>query len=1562
MDTQVPLSASRRNRVKGFFDNALHKIHRIKIAFALWSRDPRSSRGSSIPPEIIDTIAPSTVSPVEHTSFVTANQPTHPPTTSHDPCLQDRIEHLAWPSSNTPGANAVNTPGLSPSSSGAAITNSGPCRPGVWGRLEVALETLERSTRAIPPLHSVARAILDFMEIFESGAATNDGTYETLAGELDAVANTLNRYAIELGSEPASRDIVQIAESIQHCTTHINQLERDRRRKLFNPARDRVDVPNFCPKIESLSRELQDDLIRDLGHVEEAIYNSDLAMQLRRHGCIPETRTEVQDRFKTWARDPTEKFLWMNGMPGTGKTAISYSICEWLQQEQLLGASYFCTPVISACGSLRRLIPTIAYQLASSQAAFQSALCKSLEEFGNSSSLEPHLQFEWLLVKPLQEAKGRISSDLVIVIDGLDECEDDYSIKQVLEQLPEVIMKSMSEAGHAPRAICIHDIDPSLVRADIKKYLAESLKDLPQPPTAEQVEQLVRLSGNWFECAATIVKYVRHMEGDPTARLQTVLVVDSSTRAEAGISKTYEPLYKLYSTALEKVLKKNPTKGEMEDLQLVLWTVVCVKGPMTIKTLVGIVGIEENRVKRSFNWLHSVLHVPKSDDKHINILHTSFSDFIRNPPHPTAFHCQERSHHQFLAARFFKIMELQLKLNICRLETSFIADDDIFELERRVAENISPELFYACQYWSFHLQRINLSELEHNDAQELEDMLSRFLSTQLLPWMEILNLRKCIDIGVAVLSSARSWLLENNAWANIQQNLIDALDFFTWFASNSCSISTPHIYLSALPSYRRSNSVYRNYWPLTRRLLDITRSAVKRSQDALAEWPAGGPVSSLTCSLDGTMIVSGSCDGTVQLWDTHTGMVLGPPTKTHKTSVLSMKFSRDGMRLASGSSDHTICLYDVTTTGIEINHTLIGHQAPIFALEFTSDGACIASGSGDGTVRLWNPETGVSIGEPLRGELKIQSIAFSSDDSHVIALGTRTTATKGVRKFEAIIQTWDLWAPTHPSTVQSLSGHHGAILSADLSPDGTRIVTAGSDHKIRIWQADTGTPIGQAFKAHRGEVLAVKFSFGGSRIISGSVDGTIRVWDVHTGFAIGEPFEGHSGAVGTIVPIPGDTRIVSGSDDATIRVWDAGPPTHSDSICSVTFSPNGDLVFSGSEDKTMRVWDVRTGNLVGMSIYNDAILAVAWSPDNKHYATGSRDATIRVGDIHPGPRFGESSVCRKHDKAVQSIAFSADGTLLVTGSEDRSVKAWDPSERPPRVVDESFAKHIGPVTAVALGRRDDAHLVVSGSGDTTIGLHCTSIPTQSESLRTESEFRFPGHEKSILSVACSSSGDCIVSGSYDQTIRVWHRRPGARSIEPICGHSKAVRSVALFELPNDIRIIASGSDDTTVRLWNADTGGEIDILKGHTEPVWSVAFSRDGKYIVSGSKNGEIRMWDIESRWPPAAVNAGPGSVSPQPDDGRRQPPKDNDAGRMSSWTFHGDGWIKEGNRLLFWVPKVHHNHLNRLFNMSGGPCSLTISKDFSYGIESWDLAVGEDWTSCFNAGQQPWLNPVTFI
>ncbi len=145
----------------------------------------------------------------------------------------------------------------------------------------------------------------------------------------------------------------------------------------------------------------------------------------------------------------------------------------------------------------------------------------------------------------------------------------------------------------------------------------------------------------------------------------------------------------------------------------------------------------------------------------------------------------------------------------------------------------------------------------------------------------------------------------------------------------------------------------------------------------------------------------------------------------------------------------------------------------------------------------------------------------------------------------------------------------------------------------------------------------------------------------------------------------------------------------------------------------------------------------------------------------------------------------------------------------------------------------DGNTIVSGSDDETIKVWDLATGTKKRTLT--------GHIDWVNSVAISPNGRTMVSGSCDETIKVWDLATGTKK-RTLTGHTDWVNSVAISP---DGRTMVSGSCDETIKIWDLATGTEKRTLSGHTDEVNSVAISPDGRTIVSGSQDKTIKVWQV---------------------------------------------------------------------------------------------------------------------
>ncbi|KAL5040787.1 hypothetical protein BDW71DRAFT_212785 [Aspergillus fruticulosus] len=161
---------------------------------------------------------------------------------------------------------------------------------------------------------------------------------------------------------------------------------------------------------------------------------------------------------------------------------------------------------------------------------------------------------------------------------------------------------------------------------------------------------------------------------------------------------------------------------------------------------------------------------------------------------------------------------------------------------------------------------------------------------------------------------------------------------------------------------------------------------------------------------------------------------------------------------------------------------------------------------------------------------------------------------------------------------------------------------------------------------------------------------------------------------------------------------------------------------------------------------------------------------------------------------------------------------------------QTLEGHSDAVLSVAFST--DGRLLASGSSDRTIKLWDPTTGSLQHTLE--------GHSDAVWSVAFSTDGQLLASGSGDRTIKLWDPATGSLQ-HTLEGHSSSVESVAFSW---DGRLLASGCDDKTIKLWDPATGSLQHTLEGHDSVVYSVVFSRDGQLLASGSYDKTIRLWD----------------------------------------------------------------------------------------------------------------------
>lgn len=210
----------------------------------------------------------------------------------------------------------------------------------------------------------------------------------------------------------------------------------------------------------------------------------------------------------------------------------------------------------------------------------------------------------------------------------------------------------------------------------------------------------------------------------------------------------------------------------------------------------------------------------------------------------------------------------------------------------------------------------------------------------------------------------------------------------------------------------------------------------------------------------------------------------------------------------------------------------------------------------------------------------------------------------------------------------------------------------------------------------------------------------------------------------------------------------------------------------------------------------------------------------------------ENILSRSFNATVRTVKFSSDGIYLAAGSDDHSLHIWKTYDDGQTYVQMFNIKaHKREIKAIAFS--PDGQVLVSAGEDEVVKFWNPQTGTLLYTLPRN-------HKHGIFSLAFRQDG-LLVSGSWDKCINLWdsHQRATKRTLR---GHKNPVWSLAFSP---DGHILASGADDKTVRLWCPDTGELINVLEGHKHGVYALAFSPDGRILATGSWDQTIRLWDV---------------------------------------------------------------------------------------------------------------------
>ncbi|MDZ8106238.1 MAG: hypothetical protein RM338_11540 [Nostoc sp. DedQUE12a] len=657
-------------------------------------------------------------------------------------------------------------------------------------------------------------------------------------------------------------------------------------------------------------------------------------------------------------------------------------------------------------------------------------------------------------------------------------------------------------------------------------------------------------------------------------------------------------------------------------------------------------------------------------------------------------------------------------------------------------------------------------------------------------------------------------------------------------------------------------------------------------------------VTSVSFSLDGKMLVSGSADGVVIIWNRNGKKIKN--FKAHENKITSLGFSPNSQKILSASEDKTLKLW--TLEGKEIA-TFKGHGEEITTFSFSHDGQKVISASKDKTLKLWNLD-GKEIKTFTGHTQSISSVSFSPDDKIIASIST----SQGTSQEDKIMKLWTIdgkeiktlndagdsvsFSPNNQhiflkndryiilrrrdgsfiksfdySYYYSFRTNRGFIFSSAVidttnqnlvfSRDGQTIYLSNFSQNFlnaSILQINTGNKLNFDLAGHRNTITSVSFSSDSKMVASGSEDKTIKLWSLEkTNF---HTFNEDFLVVNNQVSFSPNSQIVTSINNdnnevkllqrnGTLKTTLPGNNSH------IIFSDNNKLI-SGSELKTLQLWH-QDGTF--FKTHQGEFSDGNFSPDNRTVALIKNDNTVEISSTDSK----QIKILKGHKSRVFQISFSQNGETIATASDDKIVKIW---QRDGKLI--TTLNNLNQVSQISFS--PNGKTIVIFSEDKTIqlwgidGKFITSLNGDIENLAfsrnsetlaildSDNTIKFLGKDGKLIK-SLKSDREMSVSFSPDGEIIVIHGRlqNNAQKIVELWSmdgtfltnlqNKDKSSNITDIRFTPDSQIIFGYGDSYKLYFWKRD-GSVMSTFDKNVH-----GFSPDYQTLVTFEGNEKIKLW-----------------------------------------------------------------------------------------------------------------------
>ncbi|KAM3450843.1 hypothetical protein MY3296_005800 [Beauveria thailandica] len=1101
--------------------------------------------------------------------------------------------------------------------------------------------------------------------------------------------------------------------------------------------------------------------------------------------------------------------LWLTGPAGTGKSTVSLTVADEYAKDRRLAASYFFSRARQGAGEILQFLPTIASQLAQNFAAYKSILRDALIDMSGETLAKKSLQTQFdILFRGLlkQQDIGSVNEECqLVVVDALDECKQQTSLREVVHLLAElanlkfirlrIFITSRDDTNISAaflqlqenkyKSLDLHkdfsdestkDIRCYLTNVFDKTNLAMKTKDPKLLLRDQDLATIIDLATNPFPLfiyASTFHRFLQISSPRRTPRSQLDRWLQNPDRLVPQLTQLYlqvlREAFKPPSDEQDYFTDAETLEIEMMNGKNIITAVVLAAEPLSPSHLACLLRMELHIVTGWLQQLRAVLSAPDDLNVPIHLLHKSFSDFLLHDKDPASqeFHIATHAGHTLLAEACLERMRNDgLRRDICGLKKpGFYAMDVETTL---IAECIPGDLAYASRHWLHH---VNMAEQQ---LQNLAD-ICEFIEVHLLHWLEALSLLGSIANAIletSVLAAATATVNSSEA------DLIRDARRFVLAHATAIKLAPLQAYISALIFSPRQS---------------LVKKAHKREHPNYAKLLSGNG-----------RVLAVATEGYAKLYDTTTWDCI-LEYRFEDICPCGFAISYDGNRLAFVSTlMNDIQVWDWATRTLV--HTFPCHTSYLTPLQFFDNDTKLACMTEDGGMELRL----VSSGAVLKAIGPRQLIArwWNSDneqdatpylfchDQLSDVLAGRFWSHHDQDDDVAFSAQTGLLARVQGSSLELYDNLTGKRLKAATIPAadyGTRSSICFFDHDNRIlqflpsgpmniWDTETLTVVQTIEAPHNRATRCFPLDGQDQFLTFDGEKKRIYIWDV-ADLRKSHKVHNQQPSIDYLACVSSASWLITLSTDGrNMQVWDtkkaiclrtirirAKSPHHElyspDQMRRRTLvSGNGKVVLLGASNHEIQVWSITTGACI--RVFQDEekrISPVALSPDGQRFALDTENSQhfhVYGLDSNVPMRVKKETKCTFSDKVSSFQAlFSPESAIFayVVGNEIY-LTDMDTTER------SSWCLSLDkPVTCVEFSADSQLLAACLPFGEIVIWDISGSVCNLISNLQWETQMP-------IAEVAFSENGLHVGAMGFNRNFAIWDIATGA-AVELVGVHS-----------------------------------------------------------------------------------------------------------------------------------------------------------------------------------------------